>query len=519
MKPHPLPSPPTPSARRVTRAILLALGLAGRSADLAAADRPTPASPADPVRFTSETASYYYLSPDRNRSPVSLFFPPAPPTLGRPVPLDNPFQRGEPAPAALAGFVHEIFYPVLATRLASGDLPGSVGEQLRDYRARKVTLQNQLRQRLATLREAEPSVRERELAQLAAVQAPALAALEATADQLRTELRHDDVLGQPLETGNWAVRPPPAAPDSAELPPALLRRAAFYQDGLSIDQRLLLQETALARAAPAGAVSRHMRYFFPATASFELAREPSPQLARKLADFDAVKRELLGELQARLTTAAPAAPAARIAAFRRLAAEQAPRFAALEALAEEIRRDLAGDPAAPGPPLAPELPADLSARIAVYRAHKQEAIRVLHEMLAADAATARAIRFQPSASGPDAAADPPPNGSNTDAPAGVSAFERRQRELVAALNQEKASIRESLAAYVRTVGSPRERKSVDDLLRDFEDARQQQELWVRFRDYQAAVLSPGLSPAQRRLLFDAAVEELAPPLPPGTPAP
>ena len=49
--------------------------------------------------------------------------------------------------------------------------------------------------------------------------------------------------------------------------------------------------------------------------------------------------------------------------------------------------------------------------------------------------------------------------------------------------------------------------------RDF--LQQQQEIWDKYRDYQTAVLLPGLSPEQRRLLFGAAVEQLALPLPAG----
>jgi hypothetical protein len=40
-------------------------------------------------------------------------------------------------------------------------------------------------------------------------------------------------------------------------------------------------------------------------------------------------------------------------------------------------------------------------------------------------------------------------------------------------------------------------------------------MWDKYRDYQAAVLMPGLSAGQRRLLFDAAVEQLDLPLPSG----
>jgi hypothetical protein len=94
-------------------------------------------------------------------------------------------------------------------------------------------------------------------------------------------------------------------------------------------------------------------------------------------------------------------------------------------------------------------------------------------------------------------------------------FNRTQRQLVAELNAELAAIRLALADYVRTTDRPTDRKSINDLLKDFEDARQRQEIWDKYRDYQAATLQPGLSPDQRRLLFTAALEQLALPLPAG----
>jgi hypothetical protein len=47
------------------------------------------------------------------------------------------------------------------------------------------------------------------------------------------------------------------------------------------------------------------------------------------------------------------------------------------------------------------------------------------------------------------------------------------------------------------------------LLKKFSEAMQQHEIWRNYRDYQIAVLQPGLSPEQRRLLFDAALEKIA----------
>jgi hypothetical protein len=103
----------------------------------------------------------------------------------------------------------------------------------------------------------------------------------------------------------------------------------------------------------------------------------------------------------------------------------------------------------------------------------------------------------------------------SDLSVSVAEFDRVQKALIAQLNKEQAGIREALSEYVRAHDRPTDSKSINDLLKDFEDARQRQEVWDKYRDYQAAVLMPGLSPEQRSLLFGAAVEDLALPLPAG----
>lgn len=97
----------------------------------------------------------------------------------------------------------------------------------------------------------------------------------------------------------------------------------------------------------------------------------------------------------------------------------------------------------------------------------------------------------------------------------VAAFNNEHAAQFADLRLEKDGIREALAQYVRGDQAMQDRKSIDGLLEEFENSRQKQEIWEKYRDYQVAVLLPGLSPEQRRLLFDAAVEGLALPLPAG----
>jgi hypothetical protein len=166
-------------------------------------------------------------------------------------------------------------------------------------------------------------------------------------------------------------------------------------------------------------------------------------------------------------------------------------------MAEDIRRGLAEVANMPGPPAPPALPAELEARISTYRGHKLELLKALHAMLAS----------------PDSSIRPPAKPNRVQEQ--VAAFNRENTARFAELKSERDGIREALAQSMRAQGTARDQKSINDLLEEFENSRQQQEVWDRYRDYQSAVLMPGLSPEQRRLLYDAAIEELALPLPGG----
>jgi hypothetical protein len=151
----------------------------------------------------------------------------------------------------------------------------------------------------------------------------------------------------------------------------------------------------------------------------------------------------------------------------------------------------------PGPPAPPPLPKQIVAQISEYRSHKADLLKVLLTELA-----------KPATAGPSREGAVAPHEQ-------VAAFNRAHDAQCAQLTKERDGIREALAQYVRSENAPQDRKSINDLLEEFENARQEQELWEQYRDYQSAVLLPGLSAEQRRLLFDAAVEKLALPLPTG----
>jgi hypothetical protein len=493
----------------------------------------------DQLRFQNPSSShYFYTSPAGAAEPGYFFFPPVPPPLDSELRVLPPFAHGIGAPPELAPFVGEIFYPMLAARMADGDLSKGTRARLQAYRTAKVALQAELRLQIAGLKDADPAARDGQLAAFAVSQSPRIFALEATAEKLRSDLQRINLLGESADAPTRASEPPariqPAGPSTGEdshREARAVRGAAFYQEGFSPAQRRLLLEAATdldAQASPGSAAvpaapEGWLLSFSPEPSRIRiLANLPAPQ-AQKISEYVAGKTELKAQLLSALRRTADASGAARIETMKQLAAAQAPRLADLEAAAEAIRRDLAALPNPPGPPAPPSLPPELMERISSYRTHKVELLRTLYGMLAGPADDAHAARVPANAPSGEPADGTPGwlhDGATATAvrPAGlkvsVEEFNRRQVALVGELNRELAGIREALADYVRTTNQPTDRKSINDLLTDFERARQKQEIWDQYRDYQAAVLLPGLSPEQRRLLFDAAVEQLGLPLPP-----
>ena len=471
----------------------------------------------DRVRFTNETADHYY-NQIRPLQPEYYFFPPDPPPLGTAIRLFYPALTGMPAPPELAAYVNEPFYPILGIRLVAEDLPRRLQMGLAAYRAAKVELQNELRSKVARLTEADVATRQKELASLACAQTPRIAALEATAAQLRTDLERSGVYGALAGRGDWnedrnwrlaSKRDEKAARDTLPMEFEVMRAAVCYEEGLSSAQRRLVREIAIelqaeirqsSEPAPAGAEASGF-FFLPETARIRVPADLPAGLAGQIAAFGQEKKQLKAELRDALRTYDGAGAGERTRVLKQLAINQAPRIAALEERAEDIRRGLAGVPDMPGPPAPPPLPDELAARISAYRGHKLDLLNLLHAVLAqpipAERSRERTVPVQEQ----------------------VTVFNRKYAAQFARLKAEKDGIREALAQYLRSGDTMRDRKSIDDLLEEFENSRQEQEIWDQYRDYQIAVLLPGLSPEQRRLLFDAAVEKLALPLPAGEVAP
>ena len=492
----------------------------------------------DQVRFMSEFAQHFILTHDPRDLHTFAFFPPVPPPLESEIPVLAPLDSGPPADPELSAFVGDIFYPFLGVRLAYGELSRPVRAEILAYRNSKVALEVALHSRSFELQDADPATREAHLAALSAEQAPRIAELEAMADKILSDLRQIRVMGVPVEYTDLIAKPEwrerasgPTPPDPAGLhaQAEALRFVAFYESGLSPAQRHLLFEDAIelndrARGTSDAGEGLRMLYFSPEGARIRIPESLPAPLEAKVGEYLSEKNALKAEIRGMLRATADFLRDTRTDALAKLGAEEAPRFVALEAAAEEVRRGLASLPNPPGPPAAPTLPPELTARIYAYRAHKVELLRKLRSMLASPTPTVASEQPAEGQGAPDPVAGALAwmhDGSSrtevqsTELRVSVGEFDRLQSELIEALNKEENGIREQLAVYARSTNGPTDRKSINDLLRDFEAARQRQEIWDKYRDYQTAVLMPGLSAAQRRLLFDAAVEQLDLPLPAG----
>ena len=406
-------------------------------------------------------------------------------------------------------------------------------------------MQNELRSRIAALKEGAPGQIEQELVAFAALQSARIVELENTADKILTGLHRTGLFGLPASNDDWletalqtlqtAHSPPATSADLAQESEAL-RGAAFYQEGLSAPQRRLLRETAIelhTQANPNSLSAENnpkewLLGFSPEPARLRLENSLPAPLAKKISEYVAAKQNLKTELRAVLANSVNGPRGARLATLKALAMAQAPHLAALELSAEDIRRALAGLPNPPGAPAAPSLPPELMARISTYRAHKLELLKTLYAMLTRPAKTSVPTKLESTPQPDGRVVETAPWMRDNTTQTGVqpanlrvppAEFNDLQTRLLAELNRELAGIREALAEHFRTTNQPADRKSINDLLKDFETARQKQEIREKYRDYQSAVLLPGLSPEQRRLLFDAAVEQLALPLPTGEKVP
>lgn len=470
-------------------------------------------------------------------TPLPVCFPPVAPVLGDEILNELPsggrrWSRG--APVELADFVGEWFYPALSSRLMEADVGRRLTARLDAYRNTRAGLLNELTEKLVTLNQSDGAARLATLQELAAAQRPRIQALEKEADELRRDLINGGFMDWSVHWNRdrgWRVGNTRFAGEIFEQEARfqVVRAAAFYYDGILPEQRALLLESAMGLRARARAIrpppptrkeDPRAMFFSPATTRLRLPANLSPALTEKIGHYNREKAELKNELRDAVLAHDSSWSIRRNQALTDLAERQEPRLAALDRLAEEIRAGLSAVRAAP---LAapPQIPPSLIQRIEGYNRDRRTLMREFEN--AVQAAEQSIERPQLDRSMPTDEREARVRQYAAERAAvreKVSTqFQESAKERLDEMKQRYISIREDLglvasAQFDRETGKPLD---ADSLLRTYTAAMEKYDALGReeviYRGYRMAMLLPGLSREQRRLLFNAVMVGLAQPLP------
>ena len=454
----------------------------------------------------------------RSRQSIGPFFLPVLlPVLGATTP---------PRPVVLAAsypraFADEPFFMAYGNLAARHLLSAKRAERIARYQSDRFALLAELRGQLSRNQDAPNEARGRALADLAATQTPRLLELEDEAEQIRYDLTHFGVFKTIADDiGDMSPGYDRTESGAAAASLRLLLSAAHFRDGLSPDQRRLLgemaQETQLIIEPESDASSPANVFFWPAGARIRVPAGLPPATAATFEEFQRRKAALKDELRAALVREdSHTFIIDRTEAYARLAAAQAPRFAELDALADQIRPALAALPDT-GTLSVTELPGDLARQVAVMVERKAALQRELYARLnefRRELANDR-VDLVMQESVPALAVKPVTVREAPDRPDRAAVLERVEAAnagfaaQATALNAEMKTVHAALARYQATAPGARPGLTVDQVAVDFLTAYKAREYRNRQRDYAAAVLAPGLSPAQRRLLLTAAHADL-----------
>ncbi len=446
------------------------------------------------------------------RSPFAAYFLPALlPVLG----VEIPVPSSALAPSYPREAAGEPFFMAYGNLAAQNRLPDPRADQLAGYRTARLTLLTELRVELDRGPEVDADTRTRALAGLAAAQTPRLLELEAEAEQIRHALTHPAPF-KPIasDIGNLVpVEENPAFKDTlADI--RMLLSAAHFRAGLSLVQRQLLEEMAQERRLriepePIGVPPAN--FFWPAGARIAVPDGLSREAAARFDDFQRRKTALKAELLALLESdRRQIFNHDNTPAFERLSAAQAPRFAELDILADELRPALAALTPA-GPAATPEIPTDLAPQI-ISLAERTAALQAdLRNRLAEFRAHLRDDRLELVQQGNAFVIAVTTHGDSPSHRDLVLAHIREFNEEVSARFAALAVVREQVRAAIashqaRSPDSTRG-QTPDQFAATVLGHYRHREYLNRQRDYTAAVLTSGLSPAQRRLLLAAATVE------------
>lgn len=458
-------------------------------------------------------------------TPVAICFPPAPPPLGRPIPRTLNAPGRTAAPEELAPFINEPFYPQLSTRLLTRSLTNEQRQQLESYQKSKRAAQAELRAELERLRDAEPAARRDALAAFARRQTPGLIELEKTAEKLRADLGASGRGWDDLR--EWHLTDNDRRGFSPVELAQVVRSYAYYRTGLTDGQRRLLREIVLellmaGESAEKATANQPFVFFQPELARVTLPTDIPPELAAKIAGYQTKKALVKKELFDAVRNGDGARLGFLRNPLRSLAAKHTTQLAELEALADAIRAGLAEHAPAERPPERSPLPAALTERLVMLLRNRDEAERDatvrVDASIKANASLPVRVSYRFDGDGlrfvlvPARSRGP----ASRDTAEKIEALRAELSDVAETFGRRMAELINERDAIRREAGEAIGTTNVAKIDAALNTANRVAVLKLNqdaYGEYRVAVFEPGLSPEQRRLLFDAAIVRLGLPLP------
>ncbi|MEO5959168.1 MAG: hypothetical protein ABIZ49_09545 [Opitutaceae bacterium] len=464
--------------------------------------------------------------PEVRIRPAPIFFPPVPPVLDA---IVNRVERGQPygrqtPPEELGGYVGEIFYPQLGSRLQEKEMNVAARKQLADYRTARDALIQELRQQLADAPEDDAVARRTALEAFAKRQTPKIVQLEQQAEQLRTSLAIRERDWTSLR--QWRLGDKNRLNFSPIEISQTIRSYAHYYRGIPLVHRLLLLEIAVEmrlaqESAAAAAAAQRYIFFSPTLSRVMLPDDASSEVAAKTAMFQTkkslLKKELydavLQEESRSLFFANP---------LRSVAEKQTAAVSALDSLAEEIRIGLGGlgrsVPVVERSPLPVTIAQQLTELAQRRRQYEKEATAKIVPLVARARVQSAMVSYNFEPDGLRYTIVPrtrnlPPEGAhlletlNKTFTAVAAEYGGQLAELI----NRGEEIRREAAEFLPDKTPAAITAAINRAMR----AVAQTASASAYREYRVAAFEPGLSSGQRRLLFHASIAELDLPLPRG----
>lgn len=507
----------------------------------------------DPAALLREDPRYVKVVPkrefEREYSAYPLFFPPEPPPLGTPVDrLRALYDLKWLVSGEVAPFVSEPFYPRLAMLIAMDQLDAATARRIDVYREERLAMGKKLEERLIELRSASPAERLVQVEALSRAQTPRLGELEREAERLRGDLASPVLLRSERERRTNRAKGSSRSYKGRTWEFEIVRNAAFLLDGLSPAQRRLLREAIMemddrpgmsAPLPPVKAGTETWFYFSPDRAVLLLPPDLPADLARQVAAYQTEKtvaKRQIRDLVFALDDYKSELDAIRD--VRSFALKQAAQIAALEAQAEELREPLA----AWWRKRHADVPAALARRLGDYLAEKRMIeVEIISRVMSAKRPLLTFTGQRSPDSLPRGAVIPPME--NRALPANeefqwltghtpdtrtralykvvhttLNEARAQSADRVATLEAMRTEIVTDMARAVAATASTAKPSSEALALASINFDQYEADYRVRqdYAAYEAAMFEPGLSPEQRRLLLDAAMEKLGLPLPGGS---